>query len=81
MNQRTLGATFLIAGTTIGAGMLALPMTSASFGFSRSIMLLVVIWMYMLISAGITVEISHGKGQSIAAIAEARLGARTTAWF
>lgn len=75
MNQRTLGATFLIAGTTIGAGMLALPMTSASFGFSRSIMLLVVIWIYMLISAGITVEISHGKGQSIAAIAEARLGA------
>lgn len=74
MNQRTLGATFLIAGTTIGAGMLALPMTSASFGFTRSIILLAAIWLYMLISAGITVEISHGKGQSIAAIAEARLG-------
>ena len=74
MNQRTLGATFLIAGTTIGAGMLALPMTSASFGFGRSVLLLIGMWLYMLISAGIMVEISHGKGQSIAAIAENRLG-------
>ena len=75
MNQRTLGATFLIAGTTIGAGMLALPMTSANFGFNRSIILLIGTWLYMLISAGIMVEISHGKGQSIAAIAEKHLGA------
>ena len=74
MNQRTLGATFLIAGTTIGAGMLALPMTSANFGFKHSIILLIGMWFYMLISAGIMVEISHGKGQSIAAIAENRLG-------
>jgi tyrosine-specific transport protein len=78
MNQRTLGATFLIAGTTIGAGMLALPMTSANFGFDRSIILLIGMWLYMLISAGIMVEISHGKGQSIAAIAENRLGAWTS---
>ena len=74
MNQRTLGATFLIAGTTIGAGMLALPMTSVSFGFTRSLILLVGMWLYMLISGGIMVEISHGKGQSIAAIAEKHLG-------
>lgn len=74
MNQRTLGATFLIAGTTIGAGMLALPMTSAGFGFTHSLALLIGMWFYMLLSAGIMVEISHGKGQSIAAIAEKHLG-------
>lgn len=74
MNQRTLGATFLIAGTTIGAGMLALPMTSVNFGFARSIALLIGMWLYMLVSAAIMVEISHGKGQSIAAIAEKHLG-------
>jgi tyrosine-specific transport protein len=75
MNQRTLGATFLVAGTTIGAGMLALPMTSANFGFNNSVLLLVAMWVYMLLAAGIMVEISHGKGQSIAAIVESRLGA------
>ena len=75
MNQPTLGAIFLIAGTTIGAGMLALPMTSANFGFTHSIVLLMGMWLYMLVSAGIMVEISHGKGQSIAAIAGNRLGA------
>ncbi|MDP3371655.1 MAG: aromatic amino acid transport family protein [Candidatus Paracaedibacteraceae bacterium] len=74
MNQRILGAIFLIGGTTIGAGMLALPMTSSNFGFYKSIGLLVGMWLYMLIAAIIMVEISHGKGQSIAALSEKHLG-------
>jgi len=32
MNTKTLGCTLLIAGTTIGAGMLALPLASSSLG-------------------------------------------------
>ena len=75
MNQRILGAIFLIGGTTIGAGMLALPMTSSHFGFYKSMVLLAGMWLYMLIAAIIMVEISHGKGQSIAALSESRLGA------
>lgn len=74
MKNRVLGATFLIAGTTIGAGMLALPMTSASLGFWRGTGLLIGMWIYMLIAAGVMVEISQGQGRSIAAIAEEKLG-------
>ena len=74
MRQRMIGATLLISGTTIGAGMLALPMISAQLGFSKSIILLSVLWLYMLLTAIITVEISDGKGQSIASIAKKRLG-------
>ena len=74
MKNRILGSTFLIAGTTIGAGMLALPMTSASLGFWRSTGLLIGMWIYMLFSAGVMVEISQGQGRSIAAIAEEKLG-------
>lgn len=74
MNQRILGAIFLIGGTTIGAGMLALPMTSSNFGFYKSMGLLVGMWLYMLLAAFLMVEISHGKGQSIAALSESRLG-------
>ncbi len=74
MKNRILGATFLISGTTIGAGMLALPMTSASLGFWKGTSLLIGMWIYMLFSAGVMVEISQGQGRSIAAIAEEKLG-------
>jgi tyrosine-specific transport protein len=69
-----IGATLLIAGTTIGAGMLALPMTSAHLGFSKSIILLSALWLYMVLAAMVMIEISEGKGSSIATIAHKRLG-------
>lgn len=34
--QRTLGGSMMVAGTAIGAGMLALPMTSAGMWFNWS---------------------------------------------
>ncbi len=74
MRQRIVGATLLISGTTIGAGMLALPMISAQLGFTKSVIALSILWLYMVVAALITVEISEGKGQSIAAIAKKRLG-------
>ena len=74
MNRRVLGASFLVAGTTIGAGMLALPMTSAGLGFSRSVLLLVGLWLYMMLAGCVMVEICQGKGRSIALIAEEKLG-------
>jgi len=46
-----VGAILLIAGTTIGAGMLALPVITASAGFFPSLGLLVVTWLVMLCSA------------------------------
>jgi tyrosine-specific transport protein len=74
MNRRVLGASLLIAGTTIGAGMLALPMTSSELGFSRSVLLLVGLWLYMMLAGCVMVGICQGRGRSIALIAEEKLG-------
>ncbi|WP_252176882.1 aromatic amino acid transport family protein [Endozoicomonas sp. 4G] len=40
MNSQTLGSTLLVAGTSIGAGMLALPLVSAATGFWSGILLM-----------------------------------------
>lgn len=46
-----LGGVFLVAGTAIGAGMLAIPITTAFSGFLPSLALLAVCWGFMLITA------------------------------
>ena len=46
-----IGAVLLIAGTTIGAGMLALPVMTSFVGFLPSIVIFVVCWMFMLATA------------------------------
>ena len=43
-----LGGTMIIAGTAIGAGMLALPMISAGMWIYWSLLLMVLTWMLML---------------------------------
>jgi tyrosine-specific transport protein len=75
--NKVFGATLLVAGTTIGAGMLALPLTSAGAGFWNSTILLVSLWAIMCISALIFLEIilKHGKSASIATLAEKAFGA------
>lgn len=58
MNQgKTLGSMFIIAGTTIGAGMLALPIVSAGLGFSASLLLLVISWLLMTYTALLMLEV------------------------
>lgn len=47
MNSKAIGGTLLIVGTTIGAGMLALPVATAQLGFYGSIVLLVGCWAIM----------------------------------
>ncbi|AEE88137.1 amino acid transporter [Francisella tularensis subsp. novicida] len=51
MNSRSIGSVFLIIGTTIGAGMLSLPLIVASCGFSMAIILLILSWSVMYITA------------------------------
>ncbi len=46
-----IGGVFLISGTTIGAGMLAIPVATAFLGFVPSLIVFVLIWMFMLASA------------------------------
>jgi tyrosine-specific transport protein len=74
--NRTFGATLLVAGTTIGAGMLALPLTSAGAGFWNSTLLLVGLWAVMCLSALVFLEIvlKYGKSVSIAVLAEKAFG-------
>lgn len=51
MNSRSIGSVFLIIGTTIGAGMLSLPLIVASCGFTMAIILLILSWSVMYITA------------------------------
>ena len=42
--HKTLGSTCIIAGTSIGAGMLALPLVTESMGFLLSLVFMIIVW-------------------------------------
>ncbi|HID9657463.1 TPA: tyrosine transporter TyrP [Serratia marcescens] len=56
MKNRTVGSIFIVAGTTIGAGMLAMPLAAAGVGFSVTLALLVGLWLLMCYTALLLVE-------------------------
>lgn len=58
MNQihRLIGGILLVAGTTIGAGMLALPIVTGFAGFWPSIVLFIIYWLYMTFTAFLMLE-------------------------
>ncbi|WP_165380370.1 aromatic amino acid transport family protein [Candidatus Finniella inopinata] len=63
--SRVTGALLIVAGTTIGAAMLALPMTSIQIGFFNTVWLLTGMWVLMAFTALVTLEINlrmAGKG-------------------
>jgi tyrosine-specific transport protein len=53
-----IGGTLLIAGTTIGVGMLALPVATGPSGFIPSVSIYFICWMFMICTALLLVEIS-----------------------
>lgn len=55
--SKVFGSTLIIAGTTIGAGMLALPLASAGIGFSTSLFLMLGLWALMAFTALLMVEL------------------------
>lgn len=57
MQNKTLGSTLIVAGTTIGAGMLAMPLTSAEMGFTMTLALLIILWLLLSYSALLFVEL------------------------
>ncbi|MFC5079913.1 Tyrosine-specific transport protein [Vibrio thalassae] len=57
MKSKVLGSTLIIAGTTIGAGMLALPIASAGIGFGTSLLLMLALWALMAYTALLMVEL------------------------
>ncbi len=56
--NRFLGAILLISGTTIGAGMLALPLTTGLAGFLPALCIMIAIWLYMLLTAYYLLEVN-----------------------
>lgn len=60
-----MGSTLIIAGTTIGAGMLALPLASAGIGFSTSLVIMLVLWALMAYTALMMIELhQHADSQA-----------------
>ncbi|WP_426358200.1 aromatic amino acid transport family protein [Pseudocolwellia sp. HL-MZ19] len=58
MNKnKTLGSMLIIAGTSIGAGMLALPIASAGIGFSTTLVILLAVWFLMTYTALLMLEV------------------------
>lgn len=55
--NKTLGTTLLVSGTMIGAGMLAMPLTSAGIGFGFTVALLIALWALLTYSALLFVEV------------------------
>lgn len=77
MQNKTLGSTLIVAGTTIGAGMLAMPLTSAEMGFSMTLILLFVLWLLLSYSALLFVELyqkAPATDSGIATLAEQYFG-------
>lgn len=55
--NKTAGSTLLVSGTMIGAGMLAMPLTSAGIGFSFTLVLLIALWSLLTCTALLFVEV------------------------
>ncbi|WP_423839568.1 aromatic amino acid transporter [Vibrio mytili] len=55
--SKVFGSTLIIAGTTIGAGMLALPLASAGIGFSTSLAIMFSLWALMAFTALLMLEL------------------------
>lgn len=53
----------IIAGTTIGAGMLALPLASAGIGFSTSLVIMIALWAFMAYTALLMIEVHQHAEQ------------------
>ena len=76
MSKSIVGGILLVVGTSIGGGMLALPMITASLGFLNSIALFFVVWVLMTLSAFLILEInlSLPKGSNLISMARMSLG-------
>jgi tyrosine-specific transport protein len=79
MNSKLFGTTLLVIGTSIGGGMLALPVVTASSGFWKSSLLLVFAWITMTLGALFMAEVNSWLHQdnNLISMAKKTLG---TVW-
>lgn len=76
MNSKMLGSIAIVAGTAIGAGMLALPLATAALGIIPALLLLVVIWGVSAYTSLLMLEINlrSGVGDNVHSITGKLLG-------
>lgn len=76
------GGTLLVAGTTIGGGMLALPVLTSSGGFAPSLVIYLVCWLFMACTGLLFLEVCLWMGgeSNIVSMAQRTLGAPGK-WF
>jgi tyrosine-specific transport protein len=76
MKNKLIGGILLIVGTSIGGGMLALPIATAQFGFITAMLLLFLCWIVMTSSALLLLEINlwHPTNSNLITMAKTTLG-------
>jgi tyrosine-specific transport protein len=76
MHARFIGGILLIVGTSIGAGMLALPVANAAAGFWASSLMLLLCWLFMTLGAFFILEVNLylPRGKHMVSMAHATLG-------
>ena len=75
-NSRLIGGILLIVGTSIGGGMLALPVSTASSGFIDSAIFLLLSWLVMTLGALLVLEVNLylPSGSNMISMAQTTLG-------
>lgn len=85
MNSKVIGGILLIIGTSIGGGLLALPMATAGAGFVNSIGLFIAAWLVMTFGAFFILEVNLWLPEhtNMVSMAKATLGGggRIFTWF
>lgn len=76
MRSKLIGGIMLIIGTSVGGGMLALPVATAAGGFFHSSLLLVGAWLVMTVGSLLMLEVSLWlpEGANLVSMAKATLG-------
>lgn len=76
MRSRFIGGILLIVGTSIGGGMLALPVANAATGFWQSSLFLLLCWLLMTLGAFFILEVNLylPPGKNMVSMAAATLG-------
>lgn len=75
-NSKMIGGILLIVGTSIGGGMLALPVSTAAAGLSHSIFFLTACWLVMTVGALLVLEVNLRlpSGSNMVSMAKSTLG-------
>ncbi len=85
LTSRTVGAILLIAGSCIGAGMLAMPVVTGLAGFVPAVVAFVVCWLFMTTTGLLLLEVNIWLGEQISLVtmADRTLGrfGKWASWF